>query len=97
MRFLMKSTLILISLLMIVGCRSSSYVVADIVDDDKDVFTVFAHSAMQQKADVLALNRAKDVCARKTANVKIVSYQSAYNGLNAEQRKLVESAGWRLP
>lgn len=97
MRFLIKITVILASLLMLIGCSSSSYVITDRVDDDSDVLTVFAHSESQQKADVLALNRAKDVCMRKMATVKIASYQSVYNGLNAEQRELVRSAGCLLP
>lgn len=97
MRFLIKITLISALLALIIGCSSSSYVLTDRVDDDSDVFTVFAHSESQQKADVLALNRAKDACMRKRATVKIASYQSVYSGLNTEQRELVRSAGCLLP
>ena len=98
MRFLIKITLILVSLLMIVSC-SSSYVVADRVDnDDEEMFTIFAHGSTWQQVDVLALNKAKSVCERKLAlaKVKIIFYQSLYNGLNAEQRELVRSAGCLL-
>jgi len=96
MRFLIKITLISALLALIIGCSSSSYVINDRTDDI-DVFTVFAHSESQPKADVVALNKAKDVCMRKMAIVKIASYQSAYNGLSAEQRELVRSAGCLLP
>ena len=96
MRFLIKITLISVLLLTSIGC-SSTYVVTDKDLDDSNVFKVFAHSGSQQQADVLALDRAKDVCMRKMAKVKIVSYQSVYSGLNAEQRELVKSAGCLLP
>lgn len=97
MRFLIKNALILILLLVIIGCSSSSsYIATDKDNDDGDVFTIFTHGAKQQQVDVLALNKAKDVCLRKRAQVKITSYQSVYNGLNAEQRELVKSAGCLL-
>lgn len=98
MRFLIKITLILVLLLTIVGCSSASYVIANKVNNnDEEIFTVFAHSSTGQQADVLALNKAKGVCERKIAKVRIISYQSVYNGLSVEQRGLVESAGCLLP
>ena len=98
MRFLIKITLILASLLVIISCSSSSYVITNRVDnDDEEMFTIFAHGSTWQQSDALALNKAKGVCERRIAKVKIIFYQSLYNGLSAEQRELVKSAGCLLP
>ena len=89
---LIKYTLILWTL-----CTISAYTSVTVIPQTGDMFTVIANGNSETKAAKTATDKAGRICELQSQSLKILDSETAYQGVNTDQQKLIKLAKDILP